>query len=54
MSKHDPNVRLLHMRDFAQKALQLTKGKTRAEPLHSEVMRCMLPVGPHVKTKIPA
>ena len=39
MSKHDPKVRLLHMRDFAQKAVQLTKGKTRADVEHDEVLK---------------
>jgi len=39
MSKHDPKVRLLHMRDFAQKAVQLTRGKTRADVEHDEVLR---------------
>ena len=39
MSKHDPKVRLLHMRDFAQKAVQLTEGKTRADLEHDKVLR---------------
>jgi uncharacterized protein with HEPN domain len=28
MSRRDPNVRLLHMRDFARKAVELVRGKT--------------------------
>jgi uncharacterized protein with HEPN domain len=39
MSKHDPKVRLLHMRDFAQKAVQLTAEKTRADLEQDEVLR---------------
>jgi len=39
MSKHDPTVRLLHMRDFARKALQLTEGKTKADLERDEVLR---------------
>jgi uncharacterized protein with HEPN domain len=39
MSKHDPKIRLLHMRDFAQKAVQLTEGKTRADLEQDEVLR---------------
>jgi len=39
MSKREPRVRLLHMRDFAQKALQLTGGKTRADLENDEVLR---------------
>jgi uncharacterized protein with HEPN domain len=39
MSKHDPKVRLLHMRDFEQKAVQLTAGKTRADLEQDEVLR---------------
>jgi len=29
MSKHDPDVRLLHMRDYIRKATEAVKGKTR-------------------------
>jgi hypothetical protein len=39
MPKHDPTVRLLHMRDFARKALQLTAGKTQAQLESDEVLR---------------
>jgi len=39
MSKHDPNVRLLRMRDFAWRAVQLTNGKSRAELEGDEVLR---------------
>ena len=38
MSKHDPRIRLQHMRDFAQKALRLTEGKTRADLEGDEVL----------------
>ena len=31
MSRDDPTVRLLHMRDFAREALELSSGKTRAD-----------------------
>lgn len=39
MPKHEPAVRLLHMRDFARKALQLTAGKTLADLENDEVLR---------------
>ena len=39
MSRHDPKTRLLHMRDFARKAVQITNGKTRAELEGDEVLR---------------
>ena len=39
MSKHDPRIRLLHMRDFARKALELTEGKTKADLEGDEVLR---------------
>ena len=39
MSRHDPKVRLLHMRDFARKALDLTRGKTQADLEADEVLR---------------
>ena len=29
MSQHDPMVRLLHMRDFAQKVVRMAQGQTR-------------------------
>jgi uncharacterized protein with HEPN domain len=38
MPKRDPTVRLLHMRDFAQKALDLTEGKSREELEQDEVL----------------
>ncbi len=39
MAKHDPDVRLLHMRDFARKAIRLTEGKTRADLENDEVLQ---------------
>jgi uncharacterized protein with HEPN domain len=39
MSKRDPKVRLSHRRDFAQKAVQRTRGKTRADVEHDEVLK---------------
>lgn len=39
MSKRDPKVRLLHTRDFAQKAVQLTADKTRGDLEQDEVLR---------------
>lgn len=39
MTKHDPLVRLKHMREFAQKAMQLAKDKTRANIENDEVLR---------------
>ena len=39
MSSHDPHIRLFHMRDFARKVSQLTRGKTRAELEKDEVLR---------------
>ncbi len=39
MSRRDPRIRLLQMRDFARKALELTKGKTQADPEKDEVLR---------------
>ena len=29
MSRHDPMVRLLHMREYARKAVEMVKGQTR-------------------------
>jgi len=37
MSNHDPMVRLLHMRDYAKKAIEIAANKTR-EDLHKEEM----------------
>jgi uncharacterized protein with HEPN domain len=42
MSRHDPLARLLHMRDFARKALELTQGKRRADLENDEVLRLAL------------
>jgi uncharacterized protein with HEPN domain len=42
MSRRDPKVRLLHMRDFARKAIELTRGKTRADLASDEVLRLAL------------
>lgn len=42
MSRHDPRTRLLHMRDFVRKALQLTQGKSRADLENDEVLRLAL------------
>lgn len=39
MSRRDPKLRLLHMRDFARKAIELTRGKTRADLENDEVLR---------------
>ena len=30
MSRHDPKVRLLHMRDYTQDAMSMVEGETRA------------------------
>jgi uncharacterized protein with HEPN domain len=38
MPKRDPTVRLLHVRDFAQKALDLTEGKSREDLEQDEVL----------------
>jgi hypothetical protein len=42
MSRHDPLARLLHMRDFARKALELTQGKSQADLENDEVLRLAL------------
>ena len=42
MPRHDPQTRLLHMRDFARKALELTQGKSRADLENDEVLRLAL------------
>ncbi len=31
MPRHDPSVRMLHMRDFAEKALAMCAGRTRSD-----------------------
>ena len=40
MSRHNPTVRLLHMRDFARKALLMVHGKTRTD-LERDEMLCL-------------
>ena len=42
MSKHDPLVRLKHMREFAQKAVSLVEGKTKEDLEDDEVLRFAL------------
>ena len=42
MSKHDPAVRLHHMRDFAHRAVSLVAGKTRDDVENDEVLRLAL------------
>jgi uncharacterized protein with HEPN domain len=42
MPHHDPGVRLMHMRDFARKAIELAKGKTRLDLEKDEVLRLAL------------
>ena len=39
MSRHDPLVRLKHMRDFARKAIALTEGKSKEDLEKDEVLR---------------
>lgn len=39
MSRHDPLVRLRHMRDFARKAVELTRNKERSDLDNDEVLR---------------
>ena len=39
MSKRDPKVRLLHMREFARKAVGLTQGKSQTDLENDEVLR---------------
>lgn len=39
MSKRDPLVRVRHMRDHAQKAVQMAAGRTRAELDRNEMLR---------------
>ena len=38
MSKHDPDVRLLHMRDYIRKAMAAVKGKTRHSLEEDEIL----------------
>ena len=42
MSRHNPLARLLHMRDFARKALELTHCKNRADLENDEVLQLAL------------
>jgi len=42
MSRHDPLVRLRHMRDFARKAVELTCNKERSDLDNDEVLRLAL------------
>lgn len=42
MSRRDPKARLLHMRDFARKAIELTRGKTSADLEADELLRLAL------------
>ncbi len=42
MSRRDPRVRLLHMRDFARKAIQLIEGKSRSDLEDDDVLRLAL------------
>jgi len=42
MSRHNPLARLLHMRDFARKALQLTQGKNQTDLENDEVLQLAL------------
>ena len=42
MTRHDPLVAILHMRDFTLKALALSKSKTRADLESDELLRLAL------------
>ncbi len=42
MPKHDPKVRLLHMLDYAQKAIAMTCGQRREDLEHDEKLRLAL------------
>ena len=42
MSRHDPLVRLKHMRDFARKAITLSDGKTKTDLEQDETLRLAL------------
>ncbi|MBI4083788.1 MAG: DUF86 domain-containing protein [Candidatus Lambdaproteobacteria bacterium] len=39
MTRHDPTVRLRHIRDFAREALELLEGKTKAELQRNRVLQ---------------
>lgn len=38
MSKHDPVIRLFHMRDYVQKAMKLLEGKSQTDLENDEVL----------------
>ena len=38
MSKHDPVIRLLHMRDYVRKAMKLLEGKSQTDLENDEVL----------------
>ena len=38
MSKHDPFIRLLHMRDYVRKAMKLLEGKSQQALEEDEVL----------------
>ncbi len=42
MSNRDPLVRLLHMRDYARKAISMASGKTRDDLCKDEMLRLAL------------
>jgi len=42
MPKHDPRVRLLHMRDYARKAVAMVEGQVRADLDSDEKLRLAL------------
>ena len=42
MTRHDPQVALLHMRDFALKAVGMSKGKSKADLEQDELLRLAL------------
>ena len=39
MSRHEPRVKLLHMRDFARKAVEMMRGRTRDDLGSNEMLR---------------
>ena len=42
MTRHDPQVALLHMRDFALKVLSMSRGKTKTDLERDEMLRLAL------------
>lgn len=42
MSRHDPLVRMLHMRDFAREALEMAAGRTEEDLLRNAMLRYAL------------